>query len=199
MSKITQISKYPKCPDCSKCSNTGHCALANFHLFKSVRYLYYLKCQLFQMIQNYNSKMIHWTRCFLRLWWLYFQIQGGIFCICTCVCISMILFTFYLEVSSQMRAPCMMGTRMKCNVFEKKTFTQNNNNHTKEITFSMCPPLRFWRQLWEFRRYFSFVSLLTHSEDTTVKTIYCLWANGARLTLRWNGTSLLRKCEKIVT
>ena len=84
-------------------------------------------------------------------------------------------------------------------IWRKKTFTQNNNNHTKEITFSMCPPLRFWRQLWEFRRYFSFVSLLTHSEDTTVKTIYCLWANGARLTLRWNGTSLLRKCEKSVT
>ena len=82
---------------------------------------------------------------------------------------------------------------------KKKTFTQNNNNHTKKITFSMCSPLRFWRQLWEFRRYFSFVSLLTHSEDTTVKTIYCLWANGARLTLRWNGTSLLRKCEKLVT
>ena len=138
MSQITQISKYPKCPDCSKCSNTGHCALANFHFFKSIRYLYYLKCQLFQMIQKYNSKMIHWTRCFLRLWWLYFQIQGGIFCICTCVCISMIFFTFYLEVSSQ------MGTRMICNVFEeKKPFTQNNNNHTKKITFSMCPPLRF--------------------------------------------------------
>ena len=84
-------------------------------------------------------------------------------------------------------------------IWRKKTFTQNKNNHTKDITFSMCPPLRFWRQLWEFRRYFSFVSLLTHSKDTTVKTIYCLWANGARLTLRWNGTSLLRKCEKIVT
>ena len=92
MSQITQISKYPKCPDCSKCSNTGHCALANFHLFKSVRYLYCLKCQLFQMIQKYNSKMIHWKRCYLHLWWLYFQIQGGIFCICTCVCISMIFF-----------------------------------------------------------------------------------------------------------
>ena len=52
-------------------------------------------------------------------------------------------FTFYLEVSSQMRALCMMGTRMICNFEEKKPFTQNNNNHTKEITFSMCPPLRF--------------------------------------------------------
>ena len=124
MSQITQISKYAKCPDCSKCSNTGHCALANFHLFKSVRYLYCLKCQLFQMIQKYNSIMIHWTRCYLHLWWLYFQIQGGIFCIYTCVCIS-IFFTFYVEVSSQMRTPCMMGTRMICNVFEEKTHSHN--------------------------------------------------------------------------
>ena len=112
---------------------------------------------------------------------------------------SSVLQLFQMSKSPNDQWWPMMGTRMKCNVFEKKSFTQNSNNHTKDITFSMCPPLRFWRQLWEFRRYFSFVSLLTHSKDTTVKTIYCLWANGARLTLRWNGTSLLRKCEKIVT